>query len=643
MNILEGGNVFKNQHGQALTQRINQADVKPTLAWLEEMLPGLDLQNNTLGSTGIKDTSGDLDIAVDANRVTKEQLETRLKQWAVSHGFRPEDYVRKSGTAVHFKTPIDGRPDRGYVQTDFMFMKDVPWSKFVLGAMPVDSKYKGRERNVLMNSLAKSMGYKLNQVSGIADRATNKLITNDPDKVAKLLLNRTATRQDLASVESILQALSTDPKRDAKLADFKAHMEREGLPFMEDAMESANPYIEYNEVNFLARLRDRIVNQGMQKLIEAEVQGGRAKGIEHLEDYVFRNGSEGIKKALDIVKHTSADTSKTTTVKWDGKPALVFGRNANGTFILTDVSGFGAKGYDGLFTSPKKVTQHLAARDAEAAAQGRPATRVQDLAPIYNKLWGMLDAAVPQNYRGFVQGDLLYMDTPPLEAGNYVFTPNTIEYKIPANSDVGQRIGASEVGIAMHTKYAEPGAPKEPIGNLQFKRVSGLLLLEPVYAKENVNPNQELMQQLKTVYSTQGAAIDQLFDPAELRALQITDLPRLCVDYINSRVGTGFDNLLAQFGPWLEQRVTPKKFRNIVEYLQSPRSNLDGMAAAFTAWGLLHDIKMDILQQLDLQHPGQEGWVMATGAGMAKAVNRLAGGFTAANRQINNPELAANS
>ena len=643
MNILEGGNVFKNQHGQALTQRINQADVKPTLAWLEEMLPGLDLQNNTLGSTGIKDTSGDLDIAVDANRVTKEQLETRLKQWAVSHGFRPEDYVRKSGTAVHFKTPIDGRPDRGYVQTDFMFMKDVPWSKFVLGAMPVDSKYKGRERNVLMNSLAKSMGYKLNQVSGIADRATDKLITNDPDKVAKLLLNRTATRQDLASVESILQALSTDPKRDAKLADFKAHMEREGLPFMEDAMESANPYIEYNEVNFLARLRDRIVNQGMQKLIEAEVQGGRAKGIEHLEDYVFRNGSEGIKKALDIVKHTSADTSKTTTVKWDGKPALVFGRNANGTFILTDVSGFGAKGYDGLFTSPKKVTQHLAARDAEAAAQGRPATRVQDLAPIYNKLWGMLDAAVPQNYRGFVQGDLLYMDTPPLEAGNYVFTPNTIEYKIPANSDVGQRIGASEVGIAMHTKYAEPGAPKEPIGNLQFKRVSGLLLLEPVYAKENVNPNQELMQQLKTVYSTQGAAIDQLFDPAELRALQITDLPRLCVDYINSRVGTGFDNLLAQFGPWLEQRVTPKKFRNIVEYLQSPRSNLDGMAAAFTAWGLLHDIKMDILQQLDLQHPGQEGWVMATGAGMAKAVNRLAGGFTAANRQINNPELAANS
>ena len=635
----EGGNVFKNSKGQAVTQRINQTDVKPTLAWLEELLPDLDLQSNTLGSTGIKATSGDLDIAVDANVVTKDQLEARLKQWAASHGFKPEDYVKKSGTAVHFLTPIIGNPKNGYVQTDFMLLKNVAWSKFVLGAMPADSKYKGRERNVLMNSLAKSLGYKLNQIGGIADRNTNEIISDDPDKVAKMLLNRTATRQDLASVENILQALSTDPKREAKLADFKSHMEREGLPFLE----SAEFYKPVSEVHFLARLRDRIVNQGMQKLVEAEVQGGRAKGIEHLEDYVFRNGSAGIKKAMNIVRHTAADTGRTTTVKWDGKPALVFGRDATGTFVLTDVSGFGAKGYNGLFTSPRQVTQHLAARDADAAALGKPATRVRDLAPIYNKLWGMLDAAVPKNYRGFVQGDLLYMDTPPLETGNYVFTPNTIQYKIPAGSDVGQRIGASEVGIAMHTKYAEPGAPKEPIGTVSFKRVPGLLLLEPVYAKENIRPNRELMQQLKTVYSGQGAAIDQLFNPAELKALKITDLPKLCIDYINSRVGTGFDNLLAGFGPWLEQRVTPTKFRNIVEYLQSPRSNLAGMAAAFTAWGLLHNIKMDVLQQLDLQHPGQEGWVMATTAGMAKAVNRLAGGFTAANREINNPELVPNS
>ena len=641
MKLLEGGNVFKDGDGRALTQRINQTDVKSTLAWLEEMLPGLDLQNNTLGSTGIKDTSGDLDIAVDAKQLTKEQLVAQLTRWALSQKQKPEDWVKKTGAGIHFKTPINGRPDLGYVQTDFMFLNNVPWSKFILGAMPVDSKYKGRERNVLMNSIAKSMGYKLNQIAGIADRASNEIITDDPDRVAKMLLNKTATRQDLASVENILQALSTDPKRDAKLADFKAHMEREGLPFLENTTESTDLYQPVSDVNFLARLRDRIVNQGMQPIFEAEVQGSRAKGIEHLEDYVFRNGSAGIKKALEIVKHISADTSKTTTVKWDGKPALVFGRDPNGTFILTDVSGFTAKGYNGLFTSPRQVGQHLAQRDADAEAKGKPAGRVESLLPIYQQLWPLLDAAVPKNYRGYVQGDLLYTQQPPVQAGNFVFTPNTIEYKIPVNSDVGQRIANSQVGIAMHTRYDELGAPKEPIGNVDFKRVPGLLLLEPVYAKENVRPTKQMVQQVKDIYSGAGTAIDQLFSPADLRTLQITDLPALCIDYINSRVGTGFDNLLVQFGPWLQQRVTPKKYNNIVEYLQSPRSNLDAMAAAFTAWAILHDIKMDLLQQLDLQHPGQEGWVMATNAGMAKAVNRLAGGFTAANRQINNPKAPA--
>ena len=601
MKILEGGNVFKLADGQSATQRIAQTDVKPTLAWLEHMLPDLDLQNNTLGSTGIKDTSGDLDIAVDANKITKEQLLQQLEAWCISQGLKPQDWIKKSGTAVHFKTPIDGRPDRGFVQTDFMFMKDVPWSKFVLGAMPADSKYKGRERNVLMNSIAKSMGYKLNQLAGIADRDTNTLITNDPDRVAKLLLNKTATRQDLASVETILQALSTDPARDAKLADFRAHMEREGLPFMEST-ETADPYIEYSDVNFLARLRDRIVNQGMQKLIESDIQGGRAKGIEHLEDYVFRNGSDGIKRAMDIIKHTTADTGRTTTVKWDGKPALIFGRDQSGDFILTDVAGFGARGYDGMFKSPKQVRKHLAARDAEAAAQGRPATRVETLAPIYDKLWPRLEAAVPKGYQGFFQGDLLYTNTPEIQAGNYVFTPNTVEYKIPVASDVGKRIGASDIGIAMHTRFAEAGAPKEPIGTFKFKTVPGLLLLEPVYAKQNVRVNRELLSQLREVYNKGGDAIDQLFNPADLRALQITDLPRLCVDYINSRVGGTFDNMLAGFGAWLQQHVTPRKFANIVEYLQSPRSNIGGMAAAFTAWVLLHDIKMDLLQPVSYTH-----------------------------------------
>jgi hypothetical protein len=624
-NVFEGGNVFKDADGRSATQRINQTDVKPTLAWLEELLPGLDLQNNTLGSTGIKDTSGDLDIAIDSAQVTKEQLETRLKQWAQSHGFKPDEWVKKSGTAVHFLTPITGRPDQGYVQTDFMFLKNIPWSKFVLGAVPADSKYKGKERNVLMNSIAKSMGYKLNQIAGIADRNTNEIITDDPDAVAKMLLNRTATRQDLASVETILQALSTDPERESKLADFREHMKREGLPFLE----SAELYQPVSDVNFLSRLRDRIINKGMQPLIEQNLMEAEAR-IPHIEDLVFDRGTRGVEEAMRIMRDAAEDTKKYTTVKWDGKPAIIWGRDEQGRFVLTDKSGFTARGYQGRATSIQQLAGIMQQRGGERG----------ELMGIYEKLWPMLEAATPKNFQGYIQGDLLYTQTPSEVSGNYEFKPNFVEYRIPASSRLGQAIGDSEVGIAVHTRYKDPGAPAEPIQDSGLKRVPGLLLVEPTVKDiKNVTPNKKLVQQLRGVVQQHGADINGLFNPADLRAAQISDLPALCKRYVNSRITTDYENLLSDFGAWLQKSVTPRKYNNIVEYLQSPRSNMDGISAAFTAFLLLHEIKMDMLAQLDRQEPGHEGWVLATPAGRAKLVNRF--GFSAGNRILNNPELVS--
>lgn len=626
MIINEGGNIFKDANGRALTQRINQTDVKPTIAWLEQ-LTGLELQDNALGSTGRKPTSGDLDLAVDANQVTKDQLYAKLSQWAASHGLKPEDYVRKSGISVHLKTPINGRPDQGYVQTDFMFLKDVPFSKFILSA-PGDSKYRGVDRNILINSMAKSMGYKLSQVAGLMTRTEPpKLITNDPDQLAKILLNKQATADDLHSVETIIRALEKDPEKDAKLKDAREHFAREGVPFFETT--ELKPVTGYTEVNFLARLRDRIVNQGMQPLVEQTLMEADAR-IEHLEDLVFERGTRGVKAALDIITHAAEDTAGTTTVKWDGKPAIIWGRKADGAFVLTDKSGFMAKGYDGLATSPEMIARIMNMRSGERG----------ELINLYAQLFPMLAAATPKNFKGYMQGDLLYTSQPPEVAGAYVFKPNYVEYKIPAVSKLGQAIGASEVGIAAHTYYKDPASNPEPIKHIDLKKVPGLLVIEPTVKDiKNVQPSNKLVKELRSVIHNNGAAIDQLFNPADLRAAKITDLPALCKRYINSRIHTNYDNLLPEFGAWLQKTVTPSKYNNIVEYLQSPRSNLDGMSAAFTAFLLLHEIKTDMLEQLDRQQPGQEGWVIASDAGRAKLVNRF--GFSAGNRILNNPNLAS--
>jgi hypothetical protein len=459
-----------------------------------------------------------------------------------------------------------------------------------------------------------------------------------------VLLGKNATRENLRTVESIYATLARDSDRDAKLKDFREYLAREGL-------QEPDLVRENSDVHFLARLRDRIVNQGMSALIETEKAnpyqiyeaeetgvGGRAKGIEHLEDLVFRKGSAGVEQALAIIQHAAEAPQRTVSVKWDGKPAVVFGRKpATGEFVLTDGSGFEAKGYDGLATSPEMMAQIQNTRKGERG----------ELIQLYADLWPQLAAAVPTNFRGYVKGDLLYYPENPWEeqAGNLVFKPNTVQYRIPMKSALGQRIANSTTGIAMHTMYADQGEAKQPLSRVKFNEVPGLLLIEPIYGKniagaEPAQSQARLIGQIKQILASKGAAIDTLFNPAELRAMQITDLAKLCVDYINARIRTGgnFDNLLADFGRYLQATVTPRKFANIVEYLRSPASNTEGMAAAFTLFLLLHELKLDILRNLDTKDPGHEGWVMATPAGYAKAVNRF--DFTARNAARNNPQQA---
>ena len=635
--LLEGGNVFKDADGQPLTGRINQSDVAATVAWLEQVT-GLEFpRDRWLGSTGKAPTSGDMDLAVDVNEITKDQLAQKLMQWIAGHKLPPAEWIKKGGE-VHLRTPIQGRPELGYVQTDFMFFPNLDWGTFFYSGGE-DSAYKGMNRNVLMSSIAKQLGFKVG-ANGMFSRTTNQLVDGglDPDYVAKALLGPRATKENLKNVESIFAALARDKDKEAKVKDFREYLTREGLQQPDAVTEDADTY-------FLARLRDRIVNQGMQPLVEAEPAnpyriyeaeeagvGGKAKGIEHLEDYVFRNGLPGVTKALQIVAAAAESPAKTTTVKWDGKPAVIFGRKPEtGEFVLTDGSGFEAKGYDGLATSPRMMAD---------IQRNRSGAR-DELIQLYATLWPKLEAALPTNFRGYVKGDLLYMSTPPLEAGNYVFKPNTVQYRIPAKTALGRRIGASDTGIAMHSMYADAGDARQPLSGVRFNDVPGLLLIEPIGGKEIV-PDANLIKQIKSVAnSADGRAIATLFNPAELRAQQITDLAKLCVDYINYRIkqpSPSFDNLLGGFGDWLQTKVTPKKFNNIVEYLNSPASNAGALSAAFALFMLLHDLKIDILRQLDLKDPGHEGWVMATPAGYAKAVNRF--DFTARNTAQNNPQQA---
>jgi len=634
MKLLEGGNVFKDAQGNPLTQRINQADVPATIAFVGKLL-GMEFpEDRWLGSTGRKPTSGDLDLAVDIAEATKEQIAAALSNWVQRSGGDPREFVKKSGE-VHFRTPIKGDPRNGYVQTDFMFLPNVDWGTFYYGGAE-DSAYKGMNRNVLMSSLAKTQGLKVG-LNGMISRTTNQLIKGglDPDYVASVLVGPGHDRNSLKNVETIYRALEKDPQRDTKLADFREYLAREGLSEPGQVKEDT-------EVNFLARLRDRIVNQGYTPLIEHEsadpyqLYEAKDPRIPYIEDKVFKTGLAGAQEAIQIIKQTAQNTRDYATIKWDGSPAVIFGRKPNGEFVLTDKAGATAVGYDGLATSPEMMTRIMQQRDSQAAARGKTGDR-SNLAEIYQTIWPYFERAVPKNFRGYIKGDLLFTPNRPWveDAGNLVFQPNQhggIIYRIPVDSPLGQQIANSQVGIAIHTQMEDPNSVEQPLTDPSkiLEPVPGLLATSATVKNlQNLKLKRDEMANLTQLTSGQNAqALSQLLNPAELRAQQITDLPALMEKFIMSLKGTDYSQATpADFGAWLRNNVNPRKYNNIIEHLKNPQTNILGMQTAFNIWNALHDLKIDLQRQLDLQHPGQEGWVFATPAGRAKIVSRTAGGF----------------
>jgi hypothetical protein len=223
MILSEGGNVFKTAEGQSATTRISRENVVPTVQWLEQ-LTGLNLVDNMLGSTGRKETSGDLDLGIDETKITKDVLVQQL----LKRGIKAED-IKKSGDSVHLKTPILGDADNGFVQTDFMF-GDPNFQKFALNTG--ESDYKGVHRAILLASIASAQDMKWSYKNGLMDRETNEIISKDPAEIAEKLIGGTA--EDLSSVESIVKKIKSRPDYEKLVKNAREAFERENLVLPEE-------------------------------------------------------------------------------------------------------------------------------------------------------------------------------------------------------------------------------------------------------------------------------------------------------------------------------------------------------------------------------------------------------------------------
>ena len=166
--------------------------------------------------------------------------------------------------------------------------------------------------------------------------------------------------------------------------------------------------------------------------------------LEHLEDDIINRGSQGGVNAvnfLNAVRNMLAGNvggKLNMSVKWDGAPAVFCGQNPeNGKFFV---------GTKSVFNKTPKI--NYTTSDIRRNHGGE----------LANKLMVCLRELPKLGLSGVYQGDLLYTRGD-LKGANIdgekmiTFTPNTITYAVPADSDIGRRIARAKLGIVFHTVY----------------------------------------------------------------------------------------------------------------------------------------------------------------------------------------------
>ena len=166
--------------------------------------------------------------------------------------------------------------------------------------------------------------------------------------------------------------------------------------------------------------------------------------LEHLEDEIINNGYQGGVNAVEFLKSLrnmlvgSSGRKVNVSVKWDGAPAVICGVNPeNGKFFV---------GSKSVFNVTPKINYTPA--DIRKNHSGGLADKLQVALRELRKL----------NIKGVVQGDFLYtpdeIKTATIRGEKVItFTPNTITYAIPENSNLAGRILKSKMGIIFHTSY----------------------------------------------------------------------------------------------------------------------------------------------------------------------------------------------
>jgi hypothetical protein len=309
----------------------------------------------------------------------------------------------------------------------------------------------------------------------------------------------------------------------------------------------------------------------------------------HPEDSIF-DSAQSAKQAVNSLQYVIKNPGS-VTIKWDGFPALIFGRLPDGRFTVQDKYMFDNKSFA---TSPQEWQQY--------DSQKRSGTLRPDLYAKLNNIWSGLEQAVGTS-TGFFWGDLLWSQPLKPVNGTFVFKPNVVEYRVPVKTPLGQQIAGRVGGIVVHQYFSDDGAKPQQWNGKGLAQTGSVAVL---------TPNAGVQFKLNDpVQLTKGAtvAVNQFAGPAESFLAGIDGVARQAIQkYMNKKITGQTDQDLVD---WLKTNVSGKQYKSLVgeNYSGYLYRNQKGLTALFTVWNAIYALKTNLAQQLEQQVSGIQQWV----------------------------------
>jgi len=214
----------------------------------------------------------------------------------------------------------------------------------------------------------------------------------------------------------------------------------------------------------------------MLKFSQYLTEGKKNLHLEHLEDEILNQGLKGAVSSVKLLKELAdmldGNSFKPVniTVKWDGAPAIFFGKDpSDGVFFVAK---------KGVFNKNAKVYKSDA--DIDADTSGELADKLKVALKYLSKL---------KTGNDVYQGDLMFtndVSSQTIDGEDYLtFQPNTLLYAVQKDSDLGKEIAKAGMGIVVHTVYS--GADFESMSasfNVDVSKLgstSGLWLTDAEY------------------------------------------------------------------------------------------------------------------------------------------------------------------